>query len=67
MIETFRMLGREREADLAREADRRRLAAALPRRRRRLRTERLLGRSEQPAGALDALELVDAAIVERQS
>ena len=44
MIETFRMLGHEREADLAREADRRRLAAALPRRRRRLRIERLLTR-----------------------
>jgi hypothetical protein len=36
MIETFRMLGQEREADLAREADRRRLATLLPKRRRGL-------------------------------
>ena len=36
MIETFRMLGREREADLAREAQRFQLAArAVPKRRRR--------------------------------
>ena len=38
MIETFRMLGREREADLAREAQRFQLAArAVPKRRRRRR------------------------------
>jgi hypothetical protein len=34
MFETIRMLGHEHEADLAREAERRRLAALLPRRRR---------------------------------
>ena len=34
MFETFRMLGQEHEADLAREANRRRLAALLPKRRR---------------------------------
>jgi len=38
MIETFRMLGREREADLAREAQRFQLAArVVPKRRRRRR------------------------------
>jgi hypothetical protein len=34
MFETIRMLGEEHEGDLAREADRRRLAALLPKRRR---------------------------------
>ena len=51
MDETYRMLGREHEADLEREAARRRLAAELP-----LRRLRMPSVFTQAASALGALQ-----------